>query len=174
MQMWIPWDGRASVSGGSRSGRSGPCGSGRSYAASPIGGEYVKRSEAEYTEQVRERLEKQLKRRAKELGFEAVTADPPAATATRCQSHRRRGSDGGESGTTTTGGSDSPTESPPVADGLRDDGHGLPGEAKTPGIASGRRRQPSSVTGEVPGTACISGTPVDRPRLARLSPARAS
>lgn len=44
-----------------------------------FGGEYVKRSEAEYTEQVRGRLEKQLKRRAKELGFEVVktaTADP--------------------------------------------------------------------------------------------------
>jgi len=40
------------------------------YALVRFGGEYVKRSEAEYTEQVRGRLERQLKRRAKELGFE--------------------------------------------------------------------------------------------------------
>ena len=53
------------------------------YALVRFGGEYVKRSEAEYTEQVRGRLERQLKRRARELGFEVVkaaTADPPAAT----------------------------------------------------------------------------------------------
>ena len=35
-----------------------------------FGGAYVKRTESEYAEQVRERLERQLKRRAKELGFE--------------------------------------------------------------------------------------------------------
>lgn len=35
-----------------------------------FGGAYVKRTESEYAEQVRERLEKQLRRRAKELGFE--------------------------------------------------------------------------------------------------------
>jgi transposase len=44
------------------------------YALVRFGGEYVKKSEAEYTEQVRGRLERQLKRRAKELGFEVVKA----------------------------------------------------------------------------------------------------
>ena len=47
------------------------------------GGESVKRSEAESTEQVRGRLERQLKRRAKELGFEVTKtaeANPPDAT----------------------------------------------------------------------------------------------
>jgi hypothetical protein len=44
------------------------------YALVTKGGEYVKRTEAEYTEQVRGRLERQLKRRAKELGFEVVKA----------------------------------------------------------------------------------------------------
>ncbi|MFM2437465.1 MAG: hypothetical protein RLZ55_274 [Actinomycetota bacterium] len=38
---------------------------------------YVSRSEAEYAEQVRERLEKQLKRRAKELGFEVMKVPEP-------------------------------------------------------------------------------------------------
>jgi transposase len=37
-----------------------------------FGGAYVKPSEAEYTEQMRERLERSLHRRAKELGFEVV------------------------------------------------------------------------------------------------------
>lgn len=36
------------------------------------GGEYVKQSEAEYTEQMRQRLERSLHRRAKELGYEVV------------------------------------------------------------------------------------------------------
>jgi hypothetical protein len=46
------------------------------------GGEYVKRTEAEYTEQVRGRLERQLKRRAKELGYEVVkAADGPGSGA---------------------------------------------------------------------------------------------
>jgi transposase len=39
-----------------------------------FGGEYVRRAEAEYTAQVRERLERQLKRRARELGFEVTKA----------------------------------------------------------------------------------------------------
>src|SRR5262249_22846721 len=45
---------------------------------------YVKQEEAAYTEQVRERLEKQLRRRAKELGFELtkVEAPPEALAAT--------------------------------------------------------------------------------------------
>ena len=48
------------------------------YALMRYGGEYVKKSEAEYAEQVRERLEKQLKRRAGELGFEVTRkAEPP-------------------------------------------------------------------------------------------------
>jgi hypothetical protein len=43
------------------------------------GGAYVKTSEAEYTELMRERLERQLKRRAKELGFEVTKkAEPPS------------------------------------------------------------------------------------------------
>jgi transposase len=58
------------------------------YALVRYGGEYVKKSEAEYAEQVRERLEKQLKRRAGELGFEVTrkaeppsSADPPVSAA---------------------------------------------------------------------------------------------
>lgn len=43
------------------------------------GGEYVKRSEAEYAEQVRGRLEKRLHRRAAELGFEVTKKPEPAA-----------------------------------------------------------------------------------------------
>ncbi len=38
---------------------------------------YVKREEAAYAEQVRERQEKQLHRRAKELGFEVTRIAPP-------------------------------------------------------------------------------------------------
>jgi transposase len=50
------------------------------YALVRYGGEYVKKSEAEYTEAVRGRLERQLKRRARELGYEVVkVADPPAS-----------------------------------------------------------------------------------------------
>jgi transposase len=39
---------------------------------------YVKQTEDAYAEQVRERLEKQLRRRAKELGFEVTKVEPPA------------------------------------------------------------------------------------------------
>jgi transposase len=49
------------------------------YALVRHGGEYVKASEAEYTERVRGRLERQLKRRAKELGFEVVKVPEPPA-----------------------------------------------------------------------------------------------
>ena len=42
------------------------------YALVRYGGEYVKTSEAEYDAQVRGRLERQLKRRATELGFEVT------------------------------------------------------------------------------------------------------
>ena len=45
------------------------------------GGESVKRTEAEYDAQVRGRLERQLKRRARELGFE-VTKKPEAVSDT--------------------------------------------------------------------------------------------
>ena len=38
---------------------------------------YIKRDEEAYAEQVRERLEKQLKRRAKELGFEVTKVEVP-------------------------------------------------------------------------------------------------
>jgi transposase len=40
---------------------------------------YVKQEEAAYAEQVRERLEKQLRRRARELGFELTKIEPPVA-----------------------------------------------------------------------------------------------
>ena len=40
---------------------------------------YVKQEEAAYAAQVRERLEKHLRRRARELGFEVVRAEPAAA-----------------------------------------------------------------------------------------------
>jgi hypothetical protein len=52
------------------------------YNLMRYGVEYTKQSEAAYAEQVHERLEKQLRRRAKELGFELqpITAPPPAAT----------------------------------------------------------------------------------------------
>ncbi len=42
---------------------------------------YMKRDEAAYAEQVRERLEKNLHRRAKELGFEVKKIEPPTAAA---------------------------------------------------------------------------------------------
>jgi hypothetical protein len=40
---------------------------------------YMRQEEAAYAEQVRARLEKQLHRRAKELGFEVVRIEPPQA-----------------------------------------------------------------------------------------------
>jgi hypothetical protein len=43
------------------------------------GAAYVKRDEAAYAEQVRERLERQLRRRARELGFEVVRVEAPQA-----------------------------------------------------------------------------------------------
>ena len=43
---------------------------------------YVKREEAAYAEQVRDRLEKQLHRRARELGFEVKRTGPPAEPTT--------------------------------------------------------------------------------------------
>ena len=42
---------------------------------------YVKQTEDAYAEQVRERLEKQLRRRAKELGFEVTKVQTPRAVA---------------------------------------------------------------------------------------------
>ncbi len=39
---------------------------------------YMKREESAYAEQVRQRLEKQLRRRAKELGFEMVRKAEPS------------------------------------------------------------------------------------------------
>jgi hypothetical protein len=42
---------------------------------------YVQQTEAAYAEQVRQRLEKQLQRRAKELGYELKKIEAPAATA---------------------------------------------------------------------------------------------
>jgi hypothetical protein len=41
---------------------------------------YVRQTESAYAEQVRERLEKQLHRRALELGFEVTKLDPPMVT----------------------------------------------------------------------------------------------
>jgi transposase len=43
---------------------------------------YMRREEAAYAEQVRDRLEKQLRRRARELGFELTRAAPPAEPTT--------------------------------------------------------------------------------------------
>jgi transposase len=51
------------------------------YHLMRFGVEYVKKDEAAYAEQVRDRLEKSLRRRAKELGFEA-TKLPATATVT--------------------------------------------------------------------------------------------
>ena len=42
---------------------------------------YSKQEEAAYAEQVRQRLEKQLHRRARELGFQVTRLQPPAAAA---------------------------------------------------------------------------------------------
>ena len=42
---------------------------------------YMKQTEAAYAEQVRERLEKQLRRRAQDLGFELKKIDVAAETA---------------------------------------------------------------------------------------------
>lgn len=39
---------------------------------------YMQKSEEEYAQQVRERLEKQLRRRAKELGYTLVKPEPSA------------------------------------------------------------------------------------------------
>ena len=39
---------------------------------------YVKRTEEAYAEQVRERLERQLRRRARELGYELKPVEAPA------------------------------------------------------------------------------------------------
>jgi ribulose 1,5-bisphosphate carboxylase large subunit-like protein len=52
------------------------------YNMMRFGVAYMKKDEETYPEQVRERLEKQLKRRAKELGFEVVKkADADAVPA---------------------------------------------------------------------------------------------
>ena len=48
------------------------------YNLMRYGAAYVKREESAYAEQVRERQEKQLHRRAKELGFEVKRIAPPA------------------------------------------------------------------------------------------------
>jgi transposase len=48
------------------------------YNLMRYGAEYVRREESAYADQVRERLEKQLHRRAKELGFEVVRTAEPA------------------------------------------------------------------------------------------------
>lgn len=42
----------------------------------------MKQEEAAYAEQVRERLEKQLQRRARELGYELKKIEPPLQTIT--------------------------------------------------------------------------------------------
>ena len=49
------------------------------YNLMRFGLEYTRREEAAYAEQVRQRLEKQLHRRAKELGFAVVPIEPPKA-----------------------------------------------------------------------------------------------
>jgi transposase len=49
------------------------------YNLMRFGLEYTRRDEAAYAEQVRQRLEKQLHRRARELGFAVVRIDPPKA-----------------------------------------------------------------------------------------------
>jgi hypothetical protein len=49
------------------------------YNLMRYGVEYVQREESAYADQVRERLEKQLHRRAKELGFEVVRKAEPAS-----------------------------------------------------------------------------------------------
>ena len=52
------------------------------YNMMRFGVAYMKRDEEAYAEQVREKLEKQLKRRAKELGFEVTKVELPASDAT--------------------------------------------------------------------------------------------
>ena len=47
----------------------------------PFGLAYVKQTEAAYAEQVRARLEKQLRRRARELGYELHKIEPQSAPA---------------------------------------------------------------------------------------------
>ncbi len=42
---------------------------------------YVKETEAKYAEQTRQRLEKQLRRRARELGYELKPIEPPVVPA---------------------------------------------------------------------------------------------
>jgi transposase len=49
------------------------------YNLMRFGVAYMKKDEAAYAEQVRERVEKQFHRRAKELGFTVVKIEPPAA-----------------------------------------------------------------------------------------------
>lgn len=51
------------------------------YGLMRYGEAYVKQTEQQYAEQVRQRLEKQLQRRAKELGFEVKRVEPPVAEA---------------------------------------------------------------------------------------------
>jgi hypothetical protein len=51
------------------------------YNLMRYGVEYVKKTEAEYAEQVRQRLEKQLRRRARELGYELSKIETAAAAA---------------------------------------------------------------------------------------------
>ena len=41
----------------------------------------MKQAEQQYAEQVRQRLEKQLERRARELGYELKKIEPPAGAA---------------------------------------------------------------------------------------------
>ncbi|NBO91746.1 MAG: hypothetical protein EBV06_05470 [Planctomycetia bacterium] len=48
------------------------------YHLMRYGEAYVKQTEKEYAAEVRERQEKQLKRRAKELGYELTKVEPPA------------------------------------------------------------------------------------------------
>jgi transposase len=48
------------------------------YNLMRYGAAYVKQTEAAYAEQVRERVEKQFRRRAKELGYEIKKVEPPA------------------------------------------------------------------------------------------------
>jgi hypothetical protein len=42
-----------------------------------FGGEYIKLTEAAYTEQIRNRLEKSLHKRAKELGYKLTKGETP-------------------------------------------------------------------------------------------------
>ena len=51
----------------------------RSYNLMRYGVAYSRQEEAVYAEQVRGRLEKQLHRRARELGFEVVKIEPPTS-----------------------------------------------------------------------------------------------